>query len=278
MLLFGYCFAGQTQDEWEAAAPRRHVESDLNGHMLPWGVPGTQIGDETVNPADRMEFVWVPASSFVLGTNDVDPEGKLNSAHPFKGIRLTGYWIGKYPVTLSQYSLFCRKQALPLPKDPAFPRNGLHPVVNVTWHQAQAYAQWAHVNLPTEFQWGHASRGPKNTNYPWGDVWSPANCVNSVMNRRSGTTVVGQIKAARSGFGCYDMEGNVSQWCANWFTKDYTDIVGTNPTGPESGTDRSVRGGGWGAINPVLFRGSFRFHLNPDYRLDICGFRCVAVF
>lgn len=268
----------QSQDQFEAVAPRRHVESDLNGHMLPWGVPGTQIGDETINPVDRMEFVWVPAGSFVLGTSDTDSEGKLNSAHPFKGIHLNGFWLGKYPVTWGQYSLFCKKEGMAQPKDPGYPHTPLHPVVNITWQQAQAYAQWAHVGLPTEFQWEHASRGPKNYNYPWGNAWDPYKCVNSVVARRTGTTIVGKALAARSGFGCYDMEGNVSQWCANWYSKDYTDLTMNNPSGPETGTERGLRGAGWGAINPVTFRSSFRFHLNPEYRLDICGFRCVVSF
>ena len=277
-LLVSVCFAEQTQNEFDFAAPHRHVESDMSGHMLPWGVPGTKIGDETINPIDRMEFVWVPAGSFVLRTNDTDPEGRLLSAHPFKGIRLTGFWIGKYPVTVGQYNLYCKKQGLPIPKDPGFPRTDLHPIVNVTWTQAMAYAQWAKVTLPTEYQWERASRGPRNSNYPWGDIWNASKCVNSVMTRRSGTSVVGKVETARSGFGAYDMEGNVSQWCANWFSKDYTDVSGTNPVGPDNGAERGLRGGGWGAINPVLYRSSFRFHLNQDYRLDICGFRCVVSF
>jgi len=277
-LVFGFSFAGQSDDEWNAAAPRRHVESDLPGRLVQWGMPGTQIGDETINPIDRMEFVWVPASGFVLGTNDLDPDGRLSSAHPFRNIKLAGYWIAKYPVTWSQFGLYCRKQNQPTPKEPGFPKSGMHPVVNVSWQQAMAYAHWAHVTLPTEFQWEHAARGPRNLNYPWGDVWDVNKCANSVSHHRAGTSPVGQFTGARSGYGCYDMAGNVSQWCLDWESKDYSEVAANNPQGPESGTERSVRGGGWGGILPMLFRGSFRFHLTPDARLDICGFRCVATF
>jgi len=278
MLLFGVCNAAQTDDEWEAAAPRRHIEVDLPGHFVQWGLPGTAIGDETINPVDRMEFVWVPASDFVLGTNDLDPEGKLASAHPFKNIRLSGYWIGKYPVTWNQYNLYCRKQHLPVPPEPGFPKTGMHPVVNVNWLQAMSYARWAHATLPTEFQWEHAARGPRNLNYPWGDVWDVTKSANSVGHRRNGTSPVGQYAGARSAYGAYDMAGNVTQWCSNWDSKDYSEVGSVDPQGPSSGTFRSLRGGGWGGISPILFRGSFRFHLSPDIRLDICGFRCVATF
>lgn len=277
-LLFGVCLAAQAENEWESAAPRRHIEVDLPGHFVQWGLPGTQIGDETINPVDRMEFVWVPAGSFVLGTNDLDPEGKLASAHPFRNVRLSGFWLSKYPVTWSQFDLYCRTQHLPNIPQPGYPKSGLHPVVNITWNQAMAYAKWAHVTLPTEFQWEHAARGPRDLNYPWGDVWDAGKCANSVEHRRSGACPVGQFAGARSAFGCYDMAGNVSQWCLNWDSKDYSEVSANNPAGPSTGTYRSLRGGGWGGISPVLFRGSFRFHLKPDVHLDICGFRCAVTF
>ncbi len=278
VLLLAAMVVGQVSSPFEPSVPVKHLEPDLSGQMVPWGHVGSHVGDETINPMDQMEFVWVPGGSFVLGTNDLDQEGKLSSAHPFRNISLSGFWISKYPVTWGQYSGYCQKQNIPLPREPGFPKTSLHPVVNVNWSQANAYAKWAHVSLPTEFQWERASRGPQNYNYPWGNNWDASKCVNSVEHTSTSTTPVGKAAGARSGFGCYDMTGNVSQWCSNWASKDYTEVASKDPQGPGAGTYRTLRGGGWGGLNPVLYRSSFRFRLTPDVRLDICGFRCVATF
>ena len=269
-----------------AASPKLQVQvpvamikpSEGFQKSIPWGKPGTKIGDETINPIDQMLFVWIPAGDFDLGTNDTDADGGLLSAKPVKHIHLSGFWMGKYPVTWDQYARYCKVAGTPVPADPGFTKTGVHPVIHVNWTDAIAYAHWAHVALPTEFQWEHAARGPQNSKYPWGDSWNANMCANSVSYRLTGSVPVGSYQGSKSAYGCFDMAGNVSQWCSNWFNKDYSSITGSDPTGPPTGTMRAVRGAGWGAISSVVFRSSFRYHLDPTLRLDIVGFRCAVRF
>ncbi|MBK8193844.1 MAG: SUMF1/EgtB/PvdO family nonheme iron enzyme [Lewinellaceae bacterium] len=132
-----------------------------------------------------------------------------------------------------------------------------HPVTNVSWLAAQEYIKWLNAKtgrkyrLPTEAEWEYAARGgQKGTQTPSGMTkYAGSNNLDEVAwyynNAGSTTHPVGQKKANE--LGLFDMSGNVWEWCSDWYA-DYSTAPQTNPQGPNSGSFRVYRGGGWGFI------------------------------
>jgi sulfatase modifying factor 1 len=176
-----------------------------------------------------------------------------------------------------------------------------HPVVQVSWYDAVAYAQWASKRLPTEAEWEFAARGGlESKRYVWGDEFKPggkymANTWQGVFPVRDsgedgfvGTSPVGSFPA--NGYGLYDMAGNVWQWCSDWYRVDsHIEAAGKNvcrdPGGPVESYDpgdpyshkRVVKGGSF-LCNPSYcesYRPSARRGTPPDTGSSHTGFRCV---
>jgi formylglycine-generating enzyme len=176
-----------------------------------------------------------------------------------------------------------------------------HPVVQVSWHDAVAYARWAGKRLPTEAEWEFAARGGlESKRYVWGDEFKPGGknmantwqglfpVTNTAEDGFVGTSPVGSFPA--NGYGLYDMAGNVWQWCSDWYRVD-TNIeaasknVCRDPRGPTESYDpgdpyapkRVVKGGSF-LCNPSYcesYRPSARRGTPPDTGSSHTGFRCV---
>ncbi len=221
------------------------------------------------NPTDNAAMVWVPGATFTMGSKFTDYWVRRTQQ-----VTLSGYWIYKYDVTVAQYRAFCTATGHALPPFPSHsnypdsPYIGYswagktgwndaalqqHPIVNVSWLDAKAYADWAGVKLPTEAQWEYAAAGPQGNNYPWGGTatstdnfngWDATKCANQLNSYDVGisTWPVGSFPAGASWCGAQDMAGNVWQWCADWIAS-YSDIPVTDPTGPATGDTRVKRGG-----------------------------------
>jgi len=238
--------------------------------------PITNSPGTVINPKDGAEIVLIPAGPFLMGSAETD-KSAFPLERPQRTVSLDAYYIYKNDVTVAQYRKFCEATGHPMPRQPDFGWHDNDPIVNVNWPGARAYAQWAGAMLPTEAQWEKAARGTDGRRYPWGDEWDATKCQSSTKYGDAGHPVaVGSFPAGASPYGVLDMAGNVRQWCADWYDKDYYRAApALNPTGPEDGTSRVKRGSSWIENSPRIFRTAVRASSQPDTLSPLVSFRCV---
>lgn len=232
---------------------------------------------EKVFKKPTIEWISIPAGTFTMGS----PESELNRYENEiqHKVTLSAFKMSKYAVTFEQYDLFCDATGRSKPSDKGWGR-GKRPVINVSWHDAVAFADWMGCRLPTEAEWEYACRAGTTTPFNTGNnlTTSQANYDgNYPYNNhakgeyRQKTMPVGSFSP--NGWGLYDMHGNVWEWCSDWYG-DYSTSAQTNPKGPSSGSLRVIRGGSW--FNYAYYcRSAYRNYFTPASRADI-GFRLVA--
>ena len=148
-----------------------------------------------------------------------------------------------------------------------------HPVVNVSWEDAKAYADWMGKRLPTEGEWEWAARGDQSFDYPWGRTCNP-DCAN-YDNPDGKTTDIDKFPRGQSASGAWDMCGNVGEWVNDWYDDQYyqssTDL---DPQGPPSGNRKVYRGGGFQG-NRMDIRTVARHFAMSATSQEYIGFRCA---
>ena len=268
-------------------------------------------------PAPRMPrehgMIRIPVGAFVMGHDDAP------DACPQHDVEISAFWIDEHEVTNRQFAEFVAQtrylttaeqvgegyvfQAgqntwIAVPgadwKHPTGPSSTItgrdaEPVVQVSWFDAAAYAQWAGKRLPTEAEWEFAARGGlADAVYPWGTVEKKAGrskanywqgrfpFANLLEDGFAYRAPIGSFEA--NGYELYDMAGNVWEWCEDWYAPDtYSLAQRSDPSGPDVGAERIRRGGSWSSAThtdhgiAVFTRG----HASPQHRDDQTGFRCA---
>jgi len=225
---------------------------------------------------DRAPMVLIPSGEFQMGSNSM-----ANDAKPVHTVYLDAFYIDVYEVTNNQYAKFMRDTSHEAPAywdDPIFGLSN-RPVVGVSLRDAQDYCKWAGERLPTEAEWEKAARGGLSArSYPWEGEISHRHAnyygigIGDIYD--SITAPVGSFPP--NGYGLYDMSGNVSEWCSDWYDDNYYKISPRiNPTGPTWGKNSVIRGGSWGD-SAICLRVASRSFGRPNYIDSKIGFRCCV--
>jgi formylglycine-generating enzyme required for sulfatase activity len=287
------------------------IVSGLASLLAGLGLTGksNQAVNEIIYSPPKTEWVDVPAGEFTMGA-EVQQGYKIcvkefgdscavdffQAEEPIHSVFIDAYQIMTYEVTNDQYTQCVGNGACVGGGLEYYDQSGNflgrltdkkyadHPVVSVSWYQAKSYCEWIGARLPTEAEWEKAARGLDGRAYPWGENinCNYANYGGCVGN----TTPVGTYSSGQSPYGAYDMAGNVWEWVADWYGATYytrpPSLLGdgspaaqnplwSNPLGPESGSDRVVRGGSW-YVGGDLTRSAYRGRSDMGYSL--IGFRC----
>ncbi|MDP1713988.1 MAG: SUMF1/EgtB/PvdO family nonheme iron enzyme [Anaerolineales bacterium] len=239
--------------------------------LEPVALAGPQSGAK-MKWVDGSTLIYIPAGDFTMG------DGINAFAHD---VTLDGYWIQETKVTNRMYEQCVKVGSCTTPKPelggPVFgnPQFTNQPVVGVTWDQAQAYCAWTQGGLPTEAQWEKAARGVNENVYPWGNAKPACDLLNFGDCVRR-TTDVDAFPEGVSSYGLFDMAGNVFEWVSDWYNLNYySESPLANPTGPQSGDYRVVRGSSFETFPSQIASTIRHFNEQGDSRRDI-GFRCAV--
>lgn len=225
-----------------------------------------------------IEWVDVPSGTFTMGSPKCEFD---RSDYEFQHqVTLSPFKLSRYEITFEQYDLYCEATGKEKPDDKGWGR-GKRPVINVSWEEANAFAQWMGCRLPTEAEWEYACRAGTTTPFSTGNNLTtdqanyngnfPYNN-NPKGENRGKTFPVGSF--APNAFGLFDMHGNVWEWCSDWYA-EYTLAAQTNPKGAASGEYRIYRGGGWDLIAQFC-RSARRRYNAPDRHFNYMGFRVAS--
>jgi formylglycine-generating enzyme len=228
---------------------------------------------EILPGANKRLMVHVSSGPFTMGGRDEDSPRSERPAHT---VFLSDYYISKYPVTNQEYREFvqCTGHRIPIHwQRGTFPAGtGNHPIANVSWQDADAFARWRGARLPSEAEWEKAARGTDERPYPWGTRFTEGERCNA-NNQVGTTTPVNEFPDGRSFYELWDMAGNVYEWCQDYYDEEYyKSSPATNPKGPDGGQERVVRGGCYIESRAAL-RTTHREGVSEVTTRDTIGFR-----
>lgn len=230
-------------------------------------------------PALQSSQVRVPAGSFLMGSGHGAADER-----PVHRVNGSGFMMDRYEVTNARYRACVAAGACTSPSLPSSngraryfddPRFADYPVIFVSWDQARSFCAFAGGRLPSEAEWERAAAGSEAPRtYPWGESapdCSKANFAGCVGD----TDRVGRRPAGQSPYGAFDMAGNVWEWTGDWYDAGaYHTSPVQDPTGPDSGTLKVLRGGCW-VSGASSLRTTCRKPELPNSWAPNVGFRCV---
>ena len=245
---------------------------------------GEFTGVVTLPGGVQLKMIKVEPGSFMMGSENGESDEK-----PVHRVTLTKpYYLGETEVTQAQWRAV-------MGNNPSHFQGDSRPVEQVNWNDAMAFCRklndqgkapkgWK-FTLPTEAQWEYACRAGTTTNYSYGDA-SDVEKMNFDGNYPYGggskgvyrqETVAVKSLGYKNAWGFYDMHGNVYEWCLDWYgSRSYSSGVVTDPQGPDSGSRRVLRGGGW-HNRARRCRSASRDDDGPGFRFSYFGFRLALV-
>lgn len=221
-----------------------------------------------------IDFMWIPPGVYVMGS----PEGEAcrqDHEGPARVVRITqGFWMSRTEVTQDQYEKV-------MGANRSSKQWGGLPVDNVSWYDAQEFclrlsqAAGKRYFLPTEAQWEYACRAGSTSAFCFGDDPGMLQAFAYYEeNAEDGFQNVG--RRAHNAWGLYDMHGNVWEWCSDWYGPYDPAAPAMDPTGPETGEKRVVRGGGWEDPD-MKCRSAVRHKADAQKAMEGVGFRVCRV-
>lgn len=257
---------------------------------------------------DGMVMMLIPAGTFLMGAAEDDYIAAPDE-RPVHEVRLSQFYMDKYEVNVEQYAAFlnrlgsyeraCEGVDCAWPQELAgytsylvrqdlgdgtiqyFPVTGFanYPINHVSWYGAKLYCESVNARLPTEAEWEYAARGTDGRIYPWGNIQPEPEGDRAIFQSENYENLrpVDALPNGASPFGIFNMAGSVWEWTADWYKETwYQESNISNPTGPETGFARVIRGGAWPFNNMAdRIRATNRSSLTPDFISSAVGFRCV---
>lgn len=289
----------------------------------------SQEAGDGVDAVGSAAMVYIPAGTFLMGSPASEVDALLQyytglERDLFRNeigeheVRLEAFFIDRCAVTNAQYRHFLaaggyQRQEWWSPAgwrwrlasgrtSPAFwprgePALDQHPVVGITWYEADAYARSLGKRLPSEAEWERAARGTRAWRYPWGNHFELGRCncadfwlkreirtyhdwyahffLQRPWRRHTLTTPVDAFAAGATCEGVFNMGGNVWEWCADFYAEDYyARSPHANPQGAGQGGERVCRGGSFGYFGWSV-RTTDRGHHPPEHYSLGLGLRCA---
>ena len=241
--------------------------------------------------ASGTTYIWpplctIPPGPFIVGSDRSHDPQSSREERPRRSVQLAySFQIASFPVTVAEYECAVNVDSVPVP--PTYEgiswneqrEHAEHPVVNISWYAASAYADWLATvtgelwRLPTEAEWEKAARGTDGRIYPWGDEWEE-HAANVHTRPAQHTSPVGAYPMDVSPYGATDMAGNVSEWTGTNYTLEWDDPY----TGEHITRVRyALKGGSW-FLTPRRSRAADRSVSAADsfgsmfgMRLALCG-------
>lgn len=265
-----------------ATTPAPTPETPQPTATTPAPTASPPAGTPIATPPSGM--VEVPEGTFQMGCDTDNDPFCGDDQRPLHNVSLAAYYIDKNEVTNARYKACVDAGVCTAPNPTSSATRSSYygnaayaqyPVLNVTWGQADVFCQWDNKRLPTEAEWEKAARGSAGTQrFPWGGA--EPDCARANYDGCVGDTdQAGNRAAGASPYGLLDMSGNVWEWVSDWYDEDYyQSSSGVNPTGPETGYGRVVRGGSWYSSESFLTVTN-RSWFEPGQADDETGFRCA---
>jgi formylglycine-generating enzyme required for sulfatase activity len=247
--------------------------------------PASRGSSSTSGKMERIE-----TGSFMMGSARQKADDDRVEEQPAHRVTVAAFEMDRTEVTVASFAACVKAGACTVPgpvnsghpgpdtEKPTWcnwgnPNKSKHPVNCVSWYQANAFCEWAGKRLPTEEEWEYAARGPEEREYPWGNRLQRNLCWNRYfywnISASKGTCAVGSFPADRTPSGLLDMAGNVEEWTASGYSKDYESARSVELF--------TVRGSNWSMDQgfPRFARGASRHGEEPAHRSQTLGFRCA---